>query len=497
MPRTPSKVIVIGAGVAGLSTAVHAARNGYEVEVFEHHSAPGGVCTAWDRNGYRIEGCIHWLIGATPAHPFWRLYEEIGATEGNRFLPVEQFSCLVDEPTGTRLNITRDLDDLLAQVESISPADKPIFQEIVDAAREHNLLSGIPLDPPELTGVWKRLTKAWEAREDLWYALTHRGSMTELEASMRHPVLRSFLGWIFPDIPVVLAASVLGELSRGTLGTVEGGSHRFSEAIANKVEALGGAIRYEQDVEEILVESDRAIGVRTTDGSEHRADRIVSCAPGYTTIFRMLGGKYADDRVRRRYANWPRYEPIVLASFGAKTTWTDLPTSNQVHLERPFSIGHREVTVLKVRNYAFDPKLAPPGCSVIQCLLNTNFDLWHDLHYAPHRYARQKAELAETLLDRLEPHCPGIADALDMTDVATPYTFWRFARSYRGAFEGFMLTAETMREHVPKTLPGLERFHMAGQWVEPGGGVPPAVYSGRQVVQLICAEDGRDFLTDA
>ena len=172
MPRTPSKIIVIGAGVAGLSTAVHAARNGYEVEVFEHHSAPGGVCTAWDRNGYRIEGCIHWLIGAAPAHPPWRLYEEIGATEGNRFLPVEQFSCLVDEPTGIKLNITRDLDVLLAQVETTCPEDKPIFQQMVDAAREHNLLASLPLDPPELTGIWTRLTKAWEAREDLWYALT-------------------------------------------------------------------------------------------------------------------------------------------------------------------------------------------------------------------------------------------------------------------------------------------------------------------------------------
>jgi phytoene desaturase len=490
-----SKLIVIGAGVAGLSTAVHAARNGYEVEVFEHHSAPGGVCTAWERSGYRIEGCIHWLVGATPNHPMWRLYEEIGATRGVEFRPVTQFVRMVDEPSGLELNITADLDDLLAQVEAISPADKPVFREIVDAGREHDLMSALPIDAPELTSIWTWLATAWKARRDLLFMATHRASMTEMKSRVRHPVLRDFLGRLFPDIPFSFATTVLGELSRGTLGTVNGGSHRFSEAIASKLAELGGKIRYQHDVEEILIEHDRAVGVRTTDGEQHRADRVVSCAPGYTTIFRMLGGKYTDADVRRRYAQWATFQPIALVSFGARKIWRELPTSNQFHLREPLVVGHREITELNARNYAFDPSLAPAGGSVVQALVGTDFDLWHDLHHTPRRYEARKAELADNVLARLEPHAPGIREAVEVTDVATPYTFWRFARSHRGAYEGFMPTAESMGRHVSKTLPGLDRFHMAGQWVEPGGGIPPAVYSGRQVVQLICEDDGREFIT--
>ena len=494
-----SKVIVIGAGIAGLSTAVHAARNGYEVEVFEHHSEPGGVCTAWEREGYTIDGCIQWLIGTTPSHPMWKLYEEIGATDGVRFLPIEQFRRFVDEPTGVELDFTNDLDELLARVERISPADRPVFQTLVDAGREHDFVTAMPVDAPELTSLWSWVAAAWEARKELVYMFTHRETTTQLADRVRHPVLRSFLARMFPEIPVSLAAGVLGELARGTLGTVEGGSHRFSNAIAGRLEALGGTIRYRHDVEAILVEKqgrgDRAVGVRTTDGEQYRADRVVSCAPGYTTIFRMLGGKYADDRIRRRYAEWKMFDPIILASFGAKHVWPELPPGNSIHLRHPFTVGHREVTEIMVRNYAFDPTLAPEGSSVIQVTLAADFDLWHDLHHAPSRYTAQKEEVAEHVLQRLEPHTPGIRDALEMTDVATPYTFWRFARSYRGAYEGFLPTEKTMRAHIPKTLPGLDRFHMAGQWVEPGGGIPPAVYSGRQAVQLICAEDDRAFRT--
>jgi phytoene dehydrogenase-like protein len=46
---------------------------------------------------------------------------------------------------------------------------------------------------------------------------------------------------------------------------------------------------------------------------------------------------------------------------------------------------------------------------------------------------------------------------------------------------------------VEKTLPGLENFYMAGQWVEPGGGTLPALYSGGNVVQLLCHRDGKPF----
>ena len=59
-----------------------------------------------------------------------------------------------------------------------------------------------------------------------------------------------------------------------------------------------------------------------------------------------------------------------------------------------------------------------------------------------------------------------------------------------------MITKETFPPfRMSKTLPGLKSFYMAGQWVEPGGGVPTAALSGRNVMQIICKRERRAFVT--
>lgn len=60
------KVIIIGAGVAGLSAGIYARRSGFDVTILEQHSIPGGMCTSWKRKGYLFEGAMHWLTGSSP-----------------------------------------------------------------------------------------------------------------------------------------------------------------------------------------------------------------------------------------------------------------------------------------------------------------------------------------------------------------------------------------------------------------------------------------------
>ena len=59
------KVIVIGAGVAGLSAGVYAARSGFDVTIYEMNHTFGGVSTSWSRKKYYFEGGMHWLTGSS------------------------------------------------------------------------------------------------------------------------------------------------------------------------------------------------------------------------------------------------------------------------------------------------------------------------------------------------------------------------------------------------------------------------------------------------
>ncbi|HQJ91218.1 MAG TPA: NAD(P)/FAD-dependent oxidoreductase, partial [Paludibacteraceae bacterium] len=58
------KVNIIGGGVAGLAVGIYLQKNGFETEVFEQHTVPGGLCTGWKRGDYTFNGCMHWLLGS-------------------------------------------------------------------------------------------------------------------------------------------------------------------------------------------------------------------------------------------------------------------------------------------------------------------------------------------------------------------------------------------------------------------------------------------------
>ncbi len=61
----PEKVIIIGAGLSGLSAASYLQMNGFNTEIFEMHTGPGGLCASWKRKDYMIDGCIHFMVGSS------------------------------------------------------------------------------------------------------------------------------------------------------------------------------------------------------------------------------------------------------------------------------------------------------------------------------------------------------------------------------------------------------------------------------------------------
>jgi phytoene dehydrogenase-like protein len=180
---------------------------------------------------------------------------------------------------------------------------------------------------------------------------------------------------------------------------------------------------------------------------------------------------------------WPMFQPVVLASFGVAQSFDDQPSTLLVDGIDPLDLGGFRNEFLYLRIYNEDPAFAPPGHTVVQTMLSTEYEWWatRGTHYQ-----REKDRAADQVLACVDRYLPGVKAHAEIIDLATPLTFWRNARAWRGAFEGWLPTSNAFK-HVPKALPGLEHFYMAGQWVEPGGGVPVAVMSGRHVVELICA----------
>ncbi len=74
-------VIIVGAGIAGLSAGIYAQRSGFNTVIYESHNLPGGASTSWRRKGYLFEGGLHWLTGSSPKKALNKLWREVGALD--------------------------------------------------------------------------------------------------------------------------------------------------------------------------------------------------------------------------------------------------------------------------------------------------------------------------------------------------------------------------------------------------------------------------------
>lgn len=482
-------VVIIGGGLAGLSTGCYARASEFQTTIVEQSNALGGVCNAWQRGAYTIDGCIHWLhVG-----PFERLYRELGIVPRVLLRPLESLAHYRNTVTGIAVELGSDLSKLAAELKEIAPEDHGEIDLLVDIARQLTRLDLAIDRPRELAGLCESIGTFWSTRR-LAHDICHfrkplSGYTTE---HIRSVPLRRLLSRILPDDPsALLLPMMLGYLERGALSRPAGGSTRFRDALVDSYHTLGGTVRLDAMVEEVLVEHGRARGVRLADGAMIDADYVVSTSSLPETLLQLLRGQFGLSQHHKKLDEWKMAGPLLLVSFGIARPLSDIPGLLILDQVPRFRVGGRSEDHLHLRVFTDEATVAPPGSTVVQALLSTDYHYWATRRRG---YQREKARVAESVLAAIEAALPGIADAVRMTDVATPITYWRAARSWRGAYEGFRFNGASWFGHIDKRLDGLSHFYLAGQWVEPGGGIPMSLLSGRQAAQLLCADANRPFV---
>ncbi|NOX89813.1 MAG: NAD(P)/FAD-dependent oxidoreductase [Calditrichaeota bacterium] len=497
-----NSVIIIGAGFAGLSAGIYARMNGYSTQIFEMHDSPGGLCTAWKRKGYTIDGCIHWLAGSSPGSGMHRYWEEVGIAQGCEFINMDEYM-RYESADGRTLILYTNVDKLEKHLLEFSPQDAIPIRDFIRGIRMClNFDQPSESDPP-LKRLQKRLkfglilaTKGREMRK--WMNI----SGTEFFMRFKDPVLREALRemWV-PEFSMFVMLFAFAYLHNRDAGYPIGGSLPMSLALARRYTSLGGVIHYDKQVKKILVEKDKAVGVRLEDGSEHRSGQVISAADGYATIFKMLEGKYADEKTREPYEKWQVFQPLLYVGLGVNRSFENEPrtvSGMSFPLRQPTEIGYAMRDRMPIHIYNQDSTLAPAGKTSLVVMMPSSYEYWKELAQNPEAYKEKKEQVAHTVVELLNQRFPGISQQVEMVDVATPLTFERYTGNWKGSFEGWLLTPQnsfTMMKRMSQTLPGLQNFYMCGQWVEPGGGLPTSVMSGRRLVKTLCKQDGKKFRT--
>jgi phytoene dehydrogenase-like protein len=493
-------IIIVGAGIAGLSAGCYARMNGYKTSIFEMHSIPGGLCTAWERKGYKFDLSMHFLVGSASG-AFHTMWKELGIIEKFKF---HYHKYLVQvEADGRKLAITTDKEKLEQDMIAISPEDTRLIKEFTDLIFGPDMGKAATLKPNEFINFLDNL-KMMRAILPLFKTFRKYGKMSlqEFAAKFKDPFLRNAVrfhidapGWPMHDIPVPMVAGGINFAVKQA-GVPLGGSQQVVFHMADFFKSLGGEIHYKSRVSNLVINNSRVTGIEMEDGSRHYADEVIWAGDGHTLIYKILNGKYMDKKIQHMYDKWKPKESVMHVMIGVNRDLSDEPQMILHEADQPVNIAGREHNWLQIRHHCFDKSMAPKGKSAVEVWYDTPFEYWEELAKDKKAYKAEKQRIAAYTIQQLEKKWPGFASQVEVIDVPTPYTYYRYTGNYKGSPDGWCISRNNMQSRDPlRILPGLDGIRMIGQWTAPYTGVVIAALTGRQTIQMMCKEENRNFVT--
>ena len=453
------KVSIIGGGIAGLAAGCYMRLNGFDAEIFESHSNSGGVCTAWKRGDYTMDGCLDWLLGSGPGNDFYKLWKELDAFEDNQIIDHEAFMT-VEGKDKRQFILYGDVDRLEAHMLELSPDDEKTTRQLCRWIRRFSKFS-MPLEKaPELFNLLDFMKMSFKLLPFIKdYKALNSQTIKEFADKFKDPLIRDSLAKPFgvSDYSLISLVMVMAFFSTKSTGYIRGGSLELAKRIEKKFTDLGGVMHLNSKVDKVLVEDHKAVGVRLKNGTVHRSDMVISAADMHATLYSMLAGKYLDPAHVKLFEEETLSPSCVQVSLGVNMEMEINKNTNSISHHYPCSetltVGKTKFDTICVRSFERDSTLAPKGKTFIHIRYSMNeYDYWKEAYTDKGVYKQKKKEILQFTLNQLERRHPGITKKIEVSDVCTPMTYQRYASTWNGAYMTWISTPKNVSV-LSSTLP--------------------------------------------
>lgn len=488
-----TEVVIIGSRIGGLSCAGLLASYGFEVTVCESHSIPGGAAHGFERQGFHFDSgpSLYSGLSYSPSpNPLRQVLDAIGESlpcvtyktwgcwlpEGYFATDVgaDQFCQVLQQLRGDRaVQEWRDLQRVMLPLSKAAialplAAFRPDAGALLTVGRYlPSLLQNAPA-LSKVTGAFDRIMDGVVADPFIrnWLNLLCF-MLSGLPASGTSAAEMAFMfaDWYRPD--VVLDYPI-------------GGSAALVDALVRGLQKQGGQLLLNAHVQEILVEGDRAVGVRLRDGREIRARKaVVSNAAIWDTLKLLPSHKSRTLTQLQARQQTPACPSFMHLHLGIDATGIDpeLPCHHMVVNDWERGVTAPQNVVAVSIPSLLDPSLAPPGKHVIHVYTPATepYELWAGLDRRSAAYAQLKQERAEVMWQALRRFIPDISDRCEVTLVGTPLTHERFLRRHQGSYGPAWSASEGLFPGVTTPIAGLL---CCGDSTFPGIGLPAVAASG-------------------
>jgi C-3',4' desaturase CrtD len=486
------RVVVVGAGIGGLSSAALLAKAGLDVTVLEAHNEPGGCASTFYHHGYRFDAGATLSAGFYLGGPMDLLAQAIGVEKW----PTEptDTAMVVHLPDGWKVFRLTGQQRWEERLSAFGTRSEKFWrwQERTADALWDLALRGIPWPPQSFQDWTQFIPKAFdELRSDLPARHLPQFILDAFRPISHHlqdapERLRLFIdGQLLisaqttsPYANALYATAALDLPRRGAVH-LKGGMIAIAEAIVEALCKSGGQIHYQQQATNIRFEKDHPTCVETKGNGTFPADLVILNIPPWNIA--PLTQNLLPNRMRglpqRPKDGWGAF--MVYVGVDASLIPEDLPLHHQVIVKEPLGEGNSLFLSL---NPPWDSSRAPNGRRALTISTHTALEPWWNLHQKDKAaYEARKQAYLERVLDSSERVLPGLREASHLLLPGTPLTFQRFTRRKWGWVGGFPQT-HLFRNWGPRLSPDL---WMVGDSIFPGQSTAAVALGGMRVARSI------------
>jgi phytoene desaturase len=483
---------IVGAGLGGLSAAIHLASRGYEVTVYERNSTAGGKASEIRSAGFRFDTGPSLI---TMPFVLDELYDAGGATADERveLLPVDPI-CRYFFPDGSVLDAASDERKFRIQVAAFSPQDADAVSRFLDySQRIYELTSDIFLFQPltELKSLlrWKHAKTLLHLPQIDAFRTVHEGVQSFFHDERLVQLFDRYATYNGSNPYTAPATLNIIPYVEYRLGGyyVRGGVYALVRSLVKVAERLGVRFHFDTTVEEIVTEHSVVRGVRCRTGTRFH-DAVISNADAVHTMARLLAVN------RDKQPSKHRYEKLEPSCSGLVFLWgvrgrRDTLAQHNIFFSRDYREEFDDIFVRRIP--PSDPTVylsitaredrdhAPEGYENYFVLVNMPYLTEHNRNY-------DWTGFRECVLRRLLLAGIDIARDIVYEELITPVDLEKRFNANRGSIYGISSNSRNAAFLRPPNRVGKPRgLYLCGGASHPGGGVPLVLLSGKLAAEAV------------
>ena len=481
-----AKVVVVGAGLGGLSAACRLAKNNFDVVVLEKNETVGGKVDFVEANGYKFDTGASLL---TMPHVLEDVFEfcEKRLADYLELVACEPI-CRYFWTDGTTLDASQNLEKTESEIGGLEPRDVENFRKYLADSKQKYEIAERTFLAQSLNDLPKLLTR--ENLPDLLKISTLKTLDRHNAKYFRSKKLQQLFNRFATyngsspfETPATFALIPFVEFGLGAWYP-KGGMYRIPQALAKLARELGVEILTGKEVEKIIVENKQVVGVKIKNGEIMPSDFVISNADAVETYRNLLPPENKKFQNRE-----PSCSGFVML-LGTRRKFPQLAHHNiffsddyKAEFDAIFKSKRPapNPTIYVCAASVTDPTQSPEGCENLFVLVNAPYTSEQT------NWTAEKKNYRDLIIKTLENFgLKGLETSIEFERIITPEDFERKYRANRGSIYGVSsngIWSAFMR--VPNKSKTIENLYFAGGATHPGGGIPLVLLSGKMAAEMI------------